>query len=225
VHSPQYDNYLPSTISQSRFFPTSSNAEISVVSIPVKIFGEYILPNTFNLNYTSSLFPYSTITDDGEGNLLTGSNVVGQIFYNHGIAVFTTGGFEKLTSDLNTIFYLNPALYSISTYGTGVYGGTPTLSNMSNISISYSSSFQILETQYKCDIRENEYGYSLNPSLIATVSYDTYVDFVTGSSFTPYITTVGLYNNSQELLVIGKLSQPIPVSKFTDTTIIINLDL
>ena len=37
---------------------------------------------------------------------------------------------------------------------------------------------------------------------------EIYHDFVTGSYFTPFLTTVGLYNNAQELLAIGKLSTP-----------------
>jgi hypothetical protein len=49
-------------------------------------------------------------------------------------------------------------------------------------------------------------------------------DFVTGSSFTPYVTTVGLYNENQELLAVAKLSQPLPTSRTTDTSILINLD-
>jgi len=51
-----------------------------------------------------------------------------------------------------------------------------------------------------------------------------YYDYVTGSFFTPYISTVGLYNENNELLVVGKLSNPIPISQYTDTTIVINFD-
>ena len=40
----------------------------------------------------------------------------------------------------------------------------------------------------------------------------------------PYVTTVGLYNESNDLLVVAKMSQPIPVSQFTDTTIVVNFD-
>ena len=48
--------------------------------------------------------------------------------------------------------------------------------------------------------------------------------FVTGSYFSPYATTVGLYDDAQNLLAIGKLSQPLPISRTTDTTIFINID-
>jgi hypothetical protein len=48
--------------------------------------------------------------------------------------------------------------------------------------------------------------------------------FATASYFDPYVTTVGLYNNDQELLAVGKMSQPLPTSKTTDTTILVNID-
>ena len=94
---------------------------------------------------------------------------------------------------------------------------------------SFSSSYNLYDTQYKCTIRENEYNFSLNPSLISG-SYDTssiagtLYGFATESYFSPYITTVGLYDEQQNLLAIGKLSQPLPSSPTTDTTILINID-
>ena len=51
-----------------------------------------------------------------------------------------------------------------------------------------------------------------------------YHDFVTGSEFSPYVTTVGLYDEAQNLLAVAKLAQPLPSSPTTDTTILISLD-
>jgi len=51
-----------------------------------------------------------------------------------------------------------------------------------------------------------------------------YHDFVTGSEFSPYVTTVGLYNESNELVVVGKFPRPLPISIQTDTTYVINFD-
>ena len=51
-----------------------------------------------------------------------------------------------------------------------------------------------------------------------------YHDFVTGSYFSPYVTTVGLYNENNELVVVGKFPRPLPISLTTDTTYIINFD-
>jgi len=105
---------------------------------------------------------------------------------------------------------------------TGTGSGIGTTFSAANIE--FQSSITLYETQYKCTIRANEYNYSLNPSLLKSGSTDTYKDFVTGSDFSPYVTTVGLYNSNQELLAVAKLAQPLPTSQTTDTTILINID-
>ena len=64
----------------------------------------------------------------------------------------------------------------------------------------------------------------MNPSIISGSTDGTPYDFVTGSYFSPYVTTVGLYDEYQNLLAIGKLSQPLPTSPTTDTTILVNID-
>ena len=53
---------------------------------------------------------------------------------------------------------------------------------------------------------------------------EVYHDFVTGSYFSPYVTTVGLYNETNDLVVVGKFPRPLPISLTTDTTYIINFD-
>jgi hypothetical protein len=151
------------------------------------------------------------LRDDGNGNLYDTSfnnSYEGIIVYSHGLVVITNQGllnFWPSTDDVN---------------------------------VSFQSSRLIYETQYKCTIRENEFNYSLNPSIISSSGTWTnplnsscsldlrgqVYDFVTGSVFAPYVTTVGLYNENQELLAVAKLSQPLPTSRTTDTSILINID-
>jgi hypothetical protein len=84
----------------------------------------------------------------------------------------------------------------------------------------------VYESQYKCTFSPNEFNYTQNPSSISgSKNEGVPYDFVTGSFFQPYITTVGLYNNANELMAVGKLSQPLQSSNVTDTTILVNLDL
>jgi hypothetical protein len=107
------------------------------------------------------------------------------------------------------------------------YASVPGICNFissSNVTCSFSSSFTIYETQYKCTLRENEFNFSLNPSIISGSTDGTPYSFVTGSYFSPYVTTVGLYDDNQNLLAVGKLAQPLPTSTPTDTTILINID-
>lgn len=232
VQSPRYENYLQSTLTQSRYFPTESDGQISIISVPQNLFGENIVPNTFEVRYTASNGIGFDVMDDGEGNLVvntisgsaglygTGSygsgsylvnttpgDVIGQIFYPQGMAVITTSILASMGSDISASSL-----------------------QLDDFTINFSSSITIYEHQYKCMISENEFGYSLNPTLISSSLdltgslNDVYYDFATGSIFDPYITTVGLYNGNSDLVAVGKLSYPIPVSKYCDTTIMINFD-
>lgn len=138
--------------------------------------------------------------DDGQGNirLKTDDSLKGNIFYADGIIALPG--------------VISPAL------------------NLPQ----WESTLTLYETQYKCTIRANEFNYSLNPSLLSSSIRGNnqilnsgsaqYSDFVTGSDFSPYITAIGLYNDNQELLAVAKLTQPLPTSQTTDTTILINLD-
>ena len=43
-------------------------------------------------------------------------------------------------------------------------------------------------------------------------------------NFTPYITTIGLYNSDGALIAVGKLSKPIQKLKNVDLNIIVKFD-
>ena len=84
----------------------------------------------------------------------------------------------------------------------------------------------IYENEYQCTINEHEYNYTLNPSARRNKNLNSQdiANFATGSTFKPYVTTVGLYNEAGELLVVGKLGQPVRMSDETDTTFVIRWD-
>jgi hypothetical protein len=201
VYEPNYYNYLTNTLPANRYFPTGSSAYVAVFSIPSNLFGEYIQPGSLTIN-----FPFIQITDDGEGILnvsgsTSGSGYIGNIIYEHGMIILTSGD------------YVYP-------YGLSELISQP------DTEIRFQSTLTIFESQYKCTIRENEFNFSQNPSLISGSSNSGIISsFATGSYFDPYITTVGLYNNNKELLAVAKLAQPLPVSSITDTNIMVNLDL
>ena len=194
--SPLYDNFLSTTLESERYFPTASDATIGVLSIPQYLYGDYIKPNSFE--FTT---PSGSYKDDGEGRLTSGSDYIGNVIYKHGIVVLTGG---QRTRD-----YWDE---EIDTFVTET-----------NVTCSFSSSNTIFETQYKCTIGESEFNYSQNPSIISG-SDGIALDFVTGSFFTPYVTAVGLYNDQRDLIAVGKLAQPLPISKTTDTSVLINID-
>ena len=72
--------------------------------------------------------------------------------------------------------------------------------------------------------RSKWFYYTLNPSIISSSGDGSIYDWATSSYFDPYVTTVGMYDNNENLLAVGKLAKPLPTSRTTDTTILINLD-
>tara|TARA_R110000823_G_scaffold18748_1_gene58437 strand:- start:26 stop:964 length:939 start_codon:yes stop_codon:yes gene_type:complete len=205
IYTPSFENY-PTSMNERRYFPTQSNAKIAVATIGEKAFGSYIKPGsvtpTFKID--GELTSPTTFIDNGEGEIVDAdNNVYGNIFYYQGIGVYT----------------------GIS--GSGAGNGQLNFTT-------WVSSYTIYETQFNCTIRPNEFNYSFNPSLLSSSlsgqnkildsGSSKYSEFATGSNFSPYITTIGLYNNDYELMAVAKLSQPLETSQTTDTTILINID-
>jgi hypothetical protein len=214
AYTPNYYNYLSTTLPVNRYFPTGSDEIVGVITIPSNMFGEYIKPGSLTLSDgTHNLY------DDGNGNVISGSLKVGDIIYEHGMIILTNDGIPGQDG------------YGFITYGEGLYNASDVSFIESfiltpNITCSFESTVTIYETQYKCTIRENEFNFSQNPSLISgSLNSGIIYNFATGSYFNPYITTVGLYDNAYNLLAVAKLSQPLPLSSVTDTNILINLDL
>ena len=85
----------------------------------------------------------------------------------------------------------------------------------------------IFENEFHCTIEEGEFNATLNPTArkYKTINKSELADFATGSNFQPYVTTIGLYNEDNELLVVGKLAQPVKTSNETDTTFVVRYDI
>ena len=247
IDSTRYYNYEQTTLWPNKSFPTASasdpSVQIGVISIPSKLFGDYIQPKSFYIEGISG-----SIKDDGEGRLLwlhpntpttDYEYMEGNIIYQHGIITL----FDSVTVGSAGGLY-GAAVYGVDSYGEDRISRTDFINSFitgSNVTMSFSSSFTIYETQYKATITENEFNYTLNPSSITgstiptvfsgsdlefenTASYGKPLDFVTASYFDPYVTTVGLYDNDFQLLAVGKLAQPLQTSAVTDTTILVNID-
>lgn len=213
-YEPSYYNYLSTTLNPNRYFPTGSNDIIGVITIPSNLFGEYLKPNTVQISNGTTTF-----IDDGEGNMISGSLKYGDVIYEHGIIILTSNG-------ISGSFGYGSGVYGFGVYGLSSVDYISSFTTGSNITCSFESTITIYETQYKCTLRENEFNFSQNPTIVSgSANSGIIYNFATGSYFSPYVTTVGLYNNNYELIAVGKLAQPLPTSAVTDTTILVNLDL
>lgn len=126
----------------------------------------------------------------------------------------------------------------------------PAAASTVNYSLGLTSEVTIYQNEVKCRVLENDFNYSQNPTVFNTASFTSITgsaagpyyapkngqaswavvtdgimaDNVTGSEFRPYATTVGLYNDSGQLLVVGKLGTPYPIPANTDITFIVKWD-
>ena len=244
-----FNNFCQNSNKQYRLLQPSA----SIVSVSKDLYGERIRPKSVTLTDDSTSVTL-TIKDDGNGNLYdnaysssfatfasnnfsdayitqsTGS-FVGNVFYEHGLLVFTNTGSRFV--DIGT--------------GTGTDG----------YSLEYKAQTVIREHSYTCIIGEGEMNATNNISVTAdrsgsinvsgseswrlfppghaaakSGSYKhyygqatTYNNFVTHSKFEPYITAVGLYNDFNELIAIGQLSRPIKNDKELSLGINVRFDV
>ena len=142
------------------------------------------------------------ITDTQIGSHLNHGNsspYIGNIFYKNGFVTITHPKY----------------LGMLDTTGNGIIQ-----------SLQFQGSHQIYEHEYQCTIEEHEYNNTTNISSrkIGSINEEEIAGFQTSSAFKPYVTTVGLYNEDNELLVVGKLASPIRMSNETDTTIVLRWD-
>jgi len=195
--------YASYGIQSSSYHPTSS---MFVISVTQDIFGEEINPGTFTVSIGTS----SSI-DDGFGNLIvsesgTGS-IIGRIFYDKGIAVIqptssiVDGG---LTKD-----------------GICIVSGTL-------VNVMFTSSVQLFEHNIKVKINPIEFLHSVyNPSALRpmlTGSTKLPAELMVSQSLYPYITTIGLYNQDNELMAVAKVSNPIQRTDYTIQTFVVKFD-
>ena len=82
---------------------------------------------------------------------------------------------------------------------------------------------QIKSSHFFCRVESDQYNWSQNPTYFTGTDAE-----LTNSSFIQdpkaYITTVGLYNDNNELLAVAKLSQPLLKSRDREAVIKVRLD-
>ena len=148
--------------------------------------------------YSSSL-SYSNIQNLYQNP--SGTNKVGNVFYKDGAIAVTNP-----SSSYDKVFV-----------ATG--------SNGWNLQFDNKVTFYQHETI--CNVREGQFMISNNPSLKKDndINSEFLKDFATGSSFEPYITQIGLYNDNYQLVAVGKLAKPLPNNKDIAYTFSIRFDV
>jgi hypothetical protein len=215
VTSSRYDTFDQTTLNEyvtRQLFTTAS-----ILSIPKDIFGHAIKPKSFSLTGTTSTVLYVSASyvsqsyiepdhvdgfnlyDDGEGVVRDRNkdgDKVGDIIYPHGQVIIT---------DLTT---------------------AEELQLLVDYTASFQSSYDIFTHTYNCRSNQSQLNFSQNPSTYSNTPITGSINRnITGSYFQPYVTTVGLYNDANELIAVGKLGQPVPKSQHVDTTFVVKFDI
>ena len=213
------------------FGVSSTPDSIYVISLNRSRYKEKLLPGSFNLTLTSgsrtlkltdNSLATSTVSFVDSGrvyDIISGSN--GQP-YNA-----TTGGkhpasgsYGKFLPDVGVVLLNGDALEDTSVYGLGLTGSlsTATVDNKVNLSAFYNAinlggnfamqSEETITSNYVfIRVRNSEFNYSTNPSNISSSGELLWNVMV--NSPQAYMTTVGLYNDNNDLLAVAKLSRPL----------------
>ena len=201
---------------------------IGVLSIPQQYYGEGVKIGSLQVEYGSI-----TATDDGNSNLIdSASNIKGNIFYDRGLIVLTDGitdGSSLSTFDISyrstmTIYENEIFLsvleneFNVSQNPTAVYEVGATTKT---ISITKPGS-RLVDQEYVSQSFYNagsKYIKNSNHPIVSSIngssvgSFDDYIVSSsvdqTGSYLAPFITTIGLYDDTNNMVAVAKLPQPI----------------
>tara|TARA_R110000796_G_scaffold159327_1_gene276093 strand:- start:1045 stop:2067 length:1023 start_codon:yes stop_codon:yes gene_type:complete len=143
--------------------------------------------------------------------------------------IFDDGEGRLILSGSYTSKYVNEKVVGDVIYNQGIIIITDPIvaryySTYSRHKIDWKSKQPIYTYNVHCTVRESEMNHSYNPSAISGTD-NTVKSNITGSYFRPYVTTVGLYNEANELLAVAKTNRPIPKSQNIDMTFVVKIDL
>ena len=154
----------------------------------------------------------------GSTNLMvTNTNAVGNVFYEHGIIVLSDPRPKYGTTQYKTF---NDRLYNYLSEVTQS-------AHIDKFSLEYNSTLTLYEYEFICKLKEDEFNFTSNPTIRLDNNPNSEIpkDFVGNSHFSPYLTTVGLYTDSGELVAVGKLGTPIKKRSDVDLNLIVRFDV
>jgi hypothetical protein len=182
-----------------------------------------------DVNATNAL----TASPVGEYNVLYGSTTgtpvaatdkaMGLIFYQAGIAVLTASIFDTVSTTLAADSQMNSTPQTaIELMVSGAISASADGIRHRINDIDFNNTTELNSTIYFCRAGSNEFNYSSNPTYLN--SSQLRVKQVSTDDPVSYITTVGLYGANNELLAVGKLSEPLKKTPADEYTLRVRLD-
>jgi hypothetical protein len=161
-----------------------------------------------------------TLTTTSYDTLMTtNTNVVGNVFYEHGLIVLSDPRSKYGNSTYRTF---NDVLYNYVTNQN-----QPSYFDEDNFYLEFNSTVTLYEHEYVCKLKEDEFNFTSNPTIRIDNNPESDIPkaVIANSEFGPYITTVGLYTSFGELVAIGKLGTPIKKRDNVDLNLIVRFDI
>ncbi len=242
------------TLSLRKPYTRQLHNTATVITVPQKFFGEYINPFSVKLvdNSTTSTFTlrddgYGNLYDVAFSSSYAkrapdannSGSLVGNIFYNDGIIVLTdTGSYSDvgtkngsdgftLTFDSTQTIYEREYVCKVNendfqhTTNKSLKVGQSGSIAFSNKAITSSIFSNTIDDPFPYNLVGFATGslksgvYEIGTELIGEASH---------SDFATYVTNIGLYNNANELLAIGKTAKPIKNDKELALTFVVRFD-
>jgi len=209
----QYRNLVYGTETTNFTFNNVQAEDIFVINIARSRYKESIQPGTFNLTLGSKYLTDNSVSTVGTSFL--GSNR----YYN---IVSGSNGVQNST-DSTVYGYMFPDIGVLILNASASFITTPTRTANTNgnnnqklfaalTQFSLQSAETISSRYFFTRVKNQEYNYTTNPSIIDDQGNLLYSTLINNPQ--TYITTVGLYNDNNELLAVAKLSKPL-VKDFT----------
>ena len=160
---------------------------------------------------------------------------VGLLFYQAGVAVLSASMMNDL-ADGGILHNESGSLELDTLFGEVGYSSVTasTIDTMANAfrnrlyNVQFNNTTELNSTIYFCRANNSEFNYSANPTYLSTSSGGPSEIVVKDGSVSTdphsYITTVGLYSADNELLAVGKLSEPLKKDPTNELTLRVRLD-
>lgn len=233
----QYRTLLLGTESGSFDFGNDKPDGIYIINVARNRYKEHIQPGSMTLKLTTGVAEVS-LTDNSQVSATTNYTTAGTLYY----TLISGSAGVAATASLNASIYgylypdsdiiiLNPTALSKSA-GDGGISFVPTVNPPGNNNdlpsqiygiMSASANFSLQSAEnvsahyFFTRVKNQDFNYTTNPSIIDANGNLIYSTLINNPQ--TFITTVGLYNDNNELLAVAKLSRPL-VKDFTKEALI-----
>ena len=250
----QYRNLVLGDENASFIFGDTTASYFYVINLERARYKQEILPGTWTLNLSGSTFNVMLTDDSKVNNVAQFSdagryyNIVsgsagtvkqGYGGNSNGWSV-GSGSYGWVLPDVNLLLLNGPALDNAGADGGIVLATSRSFNTLGNNpqtlidalnrgglqsgrGFTINSKEDISSDFVFCRAKNSEFNYSTNPSFISSstgaILFDSFID-----NPTTFITTVGMYNDAQELLAVAKLSRPLEKDFTKELLVRVKLD-